>query len=68
MDDHRLPVSTPVIGAAYLLAVLSLFVPLAVVGSTFAGAVLWQRDLRAHSIAVMALGFACMIVGVTALR
>ena len=68
MDHERLPVSTPVIGAAYLLAVLCLFLPLAVVGSTFAGIVLWQRGLRRHAAAVLVLGIVCTAVGIVTLR
>jgi hypothetical protein len=57
-----------VVAAAYVLAALCLLVPLAVVGSTFAGAVLWQRGLRSHGAAVVGLGVACAVFGVTALR
>jgi hypothetical protein len=68
MDDGPLPVRPQAVGAAYLLAALCLLVPLAVVGSTFAGIVLWRRGLRGHGAAVVGLGFACMAFGVTALR
>ncbi|MDP8908259.1 MAG: hypothetical protein M3N47_03910 [Chloroflexota bacterium] len=53
---------------AYLLAVLCLLIPLAVVGSTFARTVLWRRGLRPHGVAVIGLGVACMVFGVAALR
>lgn len=68
MDDDPLTVRPQAIVAAYLLAALCLFVPLAVVGSTFAGTVLWRRGLRPHGAAVFGLGVACMVFGVTALR
>lgn len=57
-----------VVAAAYLLAVLCLLIPLAVVGSTFAGTVLWRQGLRPHGVAVIGLGVACAVFGVTALR
>ena len=68
MDDGPLPVRPSAVAAAYLLAALCLLIPLAVVGSTFAGIVLWRRGLRPHAVAVLGLGVACMAFGVTALR
>jgi hypothetical protein len=68
MDDGPLPVRREAVVAAYLLAALCLLIPLAVVGSTFAGIVLWRRGLQAHAAAVVGLGVACMVFGVTALR
>ena len=68
MDDEPLPLRPQAIAAAYLLAALCLLIPLAVVGSTFAGAVLWRRRLRAHAAAVVALGVAGVTLGVTVLR
>jgi hypothetical protein len=68
MDDGPLPVRPPVVVAAYLLAALCLLVPLAVVGATFAGVVLWRRGLRLHAASVVGLGVACTVLGVTALR
>lgn len=68
MDDAPLPVRPQAVVVAYLLAALCLLIPLAVVGSTFAGAVLWRRGLRPHGAAVIALGLACTAVGVTVLR
>jgi hypothetical protein len=67
-DDDALPVRLQVVVVAYLLAALCLLIPLAVVGSTFAGAVLWRRGLRSHGAAVIGLGVACTVFGVTALR
>ena len=68
MDDEPLPLRPQAIVVAYLLAALCLLIPLAVVGSTFAGAALWRRGLRAHAAAVVALGLACVMLGVTVLR
>ena len=68
MDDDPLPVRPQVVVVAYLLAALCLLIPLAIVGSTFAGAVLWRRGLRPHAAAVVGLGVVCMVLGVTALR
>jgi hypothetical protein len=68
MDDGPLPVRPQAVVAAYLLAALCLLVPFAVVGSTFAGIVLWRRGLRAHAAAVVGLGVACLMFGAMALR
>jgi hypothetical protein len=68
MDDGPLPVRSQAVAAAYLLAALCLLIPLAVVGSTFAGIVLYQRGLRPHGAAVVGLGVACLVFGATALR
>ena len=68
MDDGPLPVRPSAVVAAYLLAALCVLIPLAVVGSTFAGTVLWRRGLRRHGAAVIGLGVACVVFGVTALR
>lgn len=68
MDDGPLSLRTQVVVAGYLLAALCLLVPLAVVGSTFAGVVLWRRGLSLHGAVVVGLGVACAAVGVMALR
>ena len=68
MDDGPLPLPPQVVVVAYLLAALCLLIPLAVVGSTFAGAVLWRRGVRPHGAAVIALGVVCTAVGIAALR
>ena len=60
--------TTPAIASAYVLALLSLMLPLAVVGATFAAIVLWQRGLRAHGATVFALGVAGVVLGVVVLR
>jgi hypothetical protein len=67
-DDGPLPVPPQAIVAAYLLAALCLLIPLAVVGSTFAGIVLWRRGLGRHAAGVVGLGVACTVLGVAALR
>lgn len=68
MDDGPLPMRPQVVVVAYLLATLCLLIPLAIVGSTFAGAVLWRQGVRSHGAAVVGLGVACMVFGITALR
>ncbi len=68
MDNGPLPVPPQAVVVAYLLAALCLLIPLAVIGSTFAGTLLWRRELRPHAAAVIGLGVACMVFGVTALR
>ena len=68
MDDGPLPVRPSAVVTAYLLAALCVLIPLAVVGSTFAGIVLWRRGLRSHGAAVVGLGVACGVFGVAALR
>lgn len=68
MDDGALPVQPQAVVAAYLLAALCLLIPLAVVGSTFAGTVIWRRGPSPHGAAVAGLGVACAVVGVMVLR
>ena len=68
MDDGRLPVPPQAVLAAYLLALLCLLIPLSVVGSTFAGIVLWRRGVGPHGLAVIILGIVCTITAVTTLR
>jgi hypothetical protein len=68
MDDTPSSVRPQAVVAAYLLAALCLLVPLAVVGSAFAGIVLWRRGLRRHAVAVVGFGVVCLVFGVTALR
>lgn len=68
MADGHLPMRPQAVVAAYLLAALCLLIPLAIVGSTFAGTVLWRRGLRPHGAAVIGVGVACMVVGIAALR
>jgi hypothetical protein len=68
MDDGPPFMRPQVVVAAYLLAALCLLIPLAVIGSTFAGTVLWRRGLHTHGAAVVGLGIAGVMFGVTALR
>lgn len=68
MDADRPSVRPQAIVAAYLLAVLCLLIPLSVVGSTYAGAVLARRGLRAHGATVLVLGVVCTAVAVLILR
>ncbi len=62
------PIPPAAVAAAYAMAALAVLLPLAVIGSTFAGVVLWRRGLRGHGAAVVALGAACVAVGIVALR
>jgi hypothetical protein len=66
--ERAQPIQPSVIAAAYLLAALCLMLPLAAIGSTFAGVVLWRRGLRGHGAAVVALGAACVAIGIAVLR
>jgi hypothetical protein len=68
MDDGPLPMRPSAVVAAYLLAALCVLIPLAVVGSTFAGTVLWRRGLRSHGAAVVGFGVACAVFGAAVLR
>ena len=67
MDDGPLFVHPQAVVVAYLLAALCLLLPLAVVGSTFAGIVIWRRGPRSHGAAVVGR-VACTVFGVMALR
>jgi hypothetical protein len=62
------PLPPRIVGVAYLLAAICLFVPLAVVGAIFAGVVVSNRGMRAHGIAVIVLSIACAALGVALLR
>ncbi len=68
MDDGPFPVAPLAVAAAYLMAALCLFIPLAVVGSTFTGTVIWRRGPRPHGPVVVGIGIACVVLGVLALR
>jgi hypothetical protein len=57
-----------VVAAAYLLAVISTLVPLAVVGAIFAGVVLIRRNRPREGAGVIVLGLLCAGLGVTVLR
>jgi hypothetical protein len=68
VDEDPFPVNPQAVVVGYMLAALCLLIPLAVVGSTFAGAVVWRRGPRQHGVAVVGLGIACTVFGVTVLR
>jgi len=69
VDHERAqPIQPTVVAAAYVLALLCVMLPLAAIGSTFAGVVLWRRGLRGHGAAVVALGAACVALGIAVLR
>ena len=59
---------TRVVVVAYLLAVLCLFVPLAVLGAAFAGVVLIRRNRVSAGAGVIALAVLCTGLGVAVLR
>ena len=67
-DDAPLSVHPQAVVVAYLLAALCMIIPLAVLGSTFAGIVIWRRGPRSHGAAVVGVGVACAVFGVMALR
>jgi len=54
-----------VVAAAYVLALVTLLVPLAVIGAAFAGVVLIKRDRAAEGIGVIVVGAACVVLGMT---
>ena len=62
------PLPPHIVGVAYLLAAICLFVPLAVIGAIFAGVVVANRGLRGHGIAVIGLAIVCAVLGVVLLR
>ena len=62
------PLAPHIVGVAYLLAAVRVFVPLAVVGAMFAGVVVSNRGLRGHGIAVIGLSIACAALGFVLLR
>ena len=62
------PLPPHIVGVAYLLGAICLFVPLAVVGAIFAGVVVSSRGARTHGIAVIVLSIACAAVGLVLLR
>ena len=62
MDD-RLDLPLGVVLAAYAMALLAFPLPLAAVGSTFAGVVLLRRGAPMHGWAVIVLGVALAVSG-----
>lgn len=69
MSEHE-PLRDPgrIVVIAYLLAVTSILVPLALLGALFAGFALTTRGRRADGFGVIALGVACTALGVLLLR
>jgi hypothetical protein len=59
------PLSGTAVVAAYLLALVTLLAPLAVLGAVFAGIVLMRREHPGHGVAVIALGAVCVVLGMT---
>jgi hypothetical protein len=70
VDEPTPPPRDPgrVVAAAYGLAVVCLFVPLALVGALFAGVALARRNRPAEGAGVVVVGIACTALGVTLLR
>jgi hypothetical protein len=68
MDDGALSVRPQVLVAAYLLVRAVPAHPARRRRLAVRGTVLWRRGLRTHGAAVVGLGIACMVLGVTALR
>jgi hypothetical protein len=67
-DERTLHNPARVVVIAYLMALLCLGVPLALVGAVFAGVVLARRGLPWTGAGVIALGLVCAALGVTVLR
>ncbi|MEJ7797721.1 MAG: hypothetical protein WKF42_04410 [Solirubrobacteraceae bacterium] len=70
MADEPTPGELPprVVAVAYLLALVCLVAPLAVLGAAFAGVVLFGRGRRGAGAGVIALAVVCVALGVTVLR
>lgn len=70
VDDDEPFVQDPtrVVVAAYLLAAVSVIVPLAVLGALFAGVALMRRNRAVDGVAVIVLGVAATALGVALLR
>ena len=66
--DRLAPHPAPVVASAFGLALLGLLIPLALVGALFAGVVLARRGRPGTGLAVVVLGVACVVAGVTLLR
>ncbi len=65
-QDLRLPpLPGRVVAAAYVLALVTLVVPLAAFGAVFAGVVLIKRDRVAAGAGVIAVAVACFVLGMT---
>ena len=64
--DPPPPLPGRVVGAAYVLALVTLLVPFAVLGAAFAGVVLIRRGRPGAGIGVLVVAAACVAVGFTA--
>lgn len=63
-DDEPFRDPPQVVGAAFLLALLGLLLPLAYLGAGFAGVVLVRRGRRPEGTAVLLLGAVCVAIGI----
>ena len=59
------PLPGRVVAAAYVLALVTLLVPFAVLGALFAGVVLIRRDRPGAGAGVIAVAIACVVLGLT---
>jgi hypothetical protein len=68
--DERTPAELPprLIVVAYVIALVCLVAPLAVLGAAFAGSVLFTRGRRAAGAGVVAVAVLCAVLGLTVLR
>lgn len=57
-----------VVVAAYLLALVCLLVPLALVGGLFAGVALMRRNRALEGAGVIIVSIACTAIGMTVIR
>jgi hypothetical protein len=64
-DLQLAPLPGRVVAAAYVLALVTLLIPLAFFGAVFAGVVLMRRDRRGAGAGVIAVGIACFVLGMT---
>ncbi len=65
-DDLRFsPLPGRVVAAAYVLALVTLLIPLAFFGAVFAGVVLMRRGHRGAGAGVIAVAVACFVLGMT---
>jgi uncharacterized RDD family membrane protein YckC len=56
------------VAVAYLLALVCVVAPLAILGAGFAGAVLFTRGRRPEGAGVIVLAVACAVLGATVVR
>ena len=65
LSDEPPPLPGRVVAAAYVLALLTLLVPFAVLGAAFAGVVLVRRGRPGAGAGVLLVGAACVVLGLT---